>query len=227
MIEIIPTNTCPPDINELTRRSETYAQYAEQIHLDVDDAKFAPALSWPYFAGQWVELNHPLPLADSVHYEAHLMVNDPLDIGKRLAEAGCFRILGHFETFDSDDSIMHAFATWKTSGASQVGLSVLIDTPLQKLDGVAPIVTLLCLWRSRHLGAQGAAFDDRIYSRIESLHSKYPNLVISVDGGVNESNVEPLARAGATRFCVGSAISKSPDPAATYARLMKLAESAI
>jgi pentose-5-phosphate-3-epimerase len=76
------------------------------------------------------------------------------------------------------------------------------------------------------LGAQGAKFDDRIFDRIATLHALRPNLVVSVDGGVSESNIERLARAGATRFCVGSAISKSPNPSATYARLMELAKSA-
>ena len=226
-MEIIPTNTCPPDFSELTKRSEAFSKYAEQIHLDVDDAKFAPVLSWPYFPGQWDELNRPLPFADLVRYEAHLMVNDPFEIGKQLAHAGCFRILGHFEAFDSDDSIVHAFSAWKAAGASEVGLSVLIDTSLEKLYGVVSACNSILLMSIATLGAQGASFDNRIFERIATLHAMYPDLLIAVDGGVNESNIEALARAGATRFCVGSGISKSPDPAEMYKRLISLAESAL
>ena len=69
------------------------------------------------------------------------------------------------------------------------------------------------------IGAQGQPFDESVFSRIEELHATYPDMMVAVDGGVAESNVEALTRAGANRLCVGSAISKAEDPAAAYAAI--------
>jgi len=77
------------------------------------------------------------------------------------------------------------------------------------------------------LGKQGAPYDVRAIARIKELHTKYPELVISVDGGVSEKNIADLARAGARRFGVGSAITKAPDPKAAYLNLKAIAESAL
>ncbi len=222
-IEIIPTNTCPPDLVELARRSELFAEFAPQVHLDIDDAKFAPVLSWPYFSGQWGERAQPLPLADSLRYETHLMVHDPLEIGESLARAGCFRIVPHIEVFSSDDAIRSAFSMWKSAGASEVGLAVLIDTPLSTLEQVIQECDSVLLMSIATLGSQGAPFDSRIFGRVQELHTTYPDLLIAVDGGVGESNIARLVAVGARCFCVGSAISKSPDPASTYRSLLSLA----
>ena len=77
------------------------------------------------------------------------------------------------------------------------------------------------------LGKQGAPFDERIYDRVREVHGRHPELTIGIDGGVGEKNIAELARAGARRFGVGSAITKTPDPASAYAHLMEVAETGI
>lgn len=233
MIEILPTNTCPPDLGELTRRSEAFADFAPYIQLDICDGKFAPVLSWPYQSGQWAELQEiakvqsGLPFSDRIGYEAHLMVEEPESIGELLARAGCKRVLAHVETFESDEAVTTAFLKWRQAGASEVGLAVLIDTPLSILDSLASKCDVIQLMSIATLGAQGAAFDTRVIARIVSLHAKYPNLVIAIDGGVSEGNIVELVQAGARRFGVGSAISKAENPVEAYARIKNLAESAV
>jgi len=70
------------------------------------------------------------------------------------------------------------------------------------------------------IGFQGQSFDERVLTRVEELHAKYPDLLVSVDGGVTEATVESLVRAGANRMTVGAALSRSADPAATYASIL-------
>jgi pentose-5-phosphate-3-epimerase len=77
------------------------------------------------------------------------------------------------------------------------------------------------------LGKQGAAFEPRIIPRIEELRAMYPSTTIAIDGGVSEKNIAELVRAGATRFGVGSAISKASDPKVAYENLKTLAENAL
>lgn len=225
MIEIIPTNTCPPDLQELGTRTGQFAQYAPHVQLDVADGKFVPALSWPYGPGQWEELEEMaragerLPLADTCLYEVHLMVEDPLRIAGLLAKVGCQRVIPHIETLRDERAAHAAFYAWKASGAREIGIAILIDTPLSDLDPYIGECASVQVMSIATLGAQGAAFDDRAIERIVQLHERYPRLVISVDGGVSLHNIASLARAGATRFGVGSAISKAARPEEAYASL--------
>lgn len=232
MIEIYLTNTCPPDLAELSRRSEGFTHYASRVQLDIDDAKFAPVLSWPYYPGQWEELQaladrKALPYADQLYYEAHLMVNEPVEVGVLLARAGIRRILPHVEPLMNPEAVEKAFAAYKAAGAEEVGLSLLMETPLSVLDPVIASCDAVQLMGIRTLGAQGAPFDPEVISRVKELHAKYPDLTISIDGGVSENSIVDLVRAGARRFGVGSAIMKKPDPAGAYQQILELAQSAL
>jgi pentose-5-phosphate-3-epimerase len=228
MNEIFLTNTCPPDLAELTRRSEAFTHYAVNVQLDVCDNVFAPALSWPYAPGQWRELERlasgeKLPYADSLFYECHLMVQDPRELGCLLAKAGCRRIIPHVESFADASAARAALAAYREAGAHEIGVALLLETPLSVVEPLADELNAVQLMSIRTLGAQGAPFDSAIFGRVEELHRKHPDLVISIDGGVSETAIQDLVRAGASRFGIGSAIMKKPDPATAYQQLLTLA----
>lgn len=233
MVEIIPTNTCPPDLAEMAKRSEFFAQFAGWIQLDISDGAFTSIRSWPYGEGQWSELERmaasalELPSAPPLRYETHLMVEEPRELGLRLSEAGVVRIIGHVEAFADEKEILSALDSWRTAGATEVGLALLLDTPLPVLLPMMGACDVVQVMSIATLGKQGAPYDVRAIARIEELHTKYPELVISVDGGVSEKNIAELARAGASRFGVGSAISKASDPKMAYEHLKAIAESAL
>ncbi len=233
MIEILPTNTCPPDVAELSRRSEVFASFAPSIQLDVGDGTFVPEASWPCREGQWSEFEamvakgEKLPFSDTVRYEVHLMVQDPLRLGGLLARAGCMRVIPHVEVFDGVSDIRSAIDSWKADGASEVGLALLLGTPLSAIESVANSLDVVQLMSIGKLGYQGAPFEPSVIQRIEEVHAAHPELPIEIDGGVSKHTITELVRAGATRFGVGSAISKAPDPKAAYEELRALAESAV
>lgn len=210
---------------ELEKRTASVLSFAAEIQLDACDGQFAPVTSWPYRDGQWdalkkmAEKGETLPHAEKVVYEAHLMVNDPRELGTLFARVGCTRILPHLETLTDADSAREMFAAWKAAGAKEVGVSLLLDTPLTNLEPYAAMLDVVQLMSIAKVGAQGQPFDETIYSRIEELRAMYPDMMVAVDGGVAENNVEALTRAGANRLCVGSAISKAEDPAAAYAAI--------
>lgn len=233
MIQIIPTNTCPPDSAELSRRTRDFAAFSFCVQLDVDDGVFAPEMSWPYREGQWEELEtmaaegKKLPYSEIVEYETHLMVEEPLGIGGLLARVGCKRVIPHIEAFEGEAQIRKAFASWKAAGASEVGLALLIDTPLSAIEQIVGVCDVVQLMSIAKLGYQGTPFEPGVIARVAELHENYPDLPIAVDGGVSKNNIEDLVLAGATRFGVGSAISKAPDPKAAYEELKTLAENAV
>jgi pentose-5-phosphate-3-epimerase len=228
VIEILPDNTCPLDYPELVRRSKMLATFSPRIHFDISDGRFTSVTSWPYGEGQFAELEamadrrEVLPLSKIMYYEVHMMVQEPLRVGTLLARVGCRRIVGHLETFTGAHSVKEAFSAWRAGGADEVGLALLIDTDLKAFDEYASQCDTVYLMSIQTLGRQGAAFDERIYDRIRAVHAKHPELTIAIDGGVAETNLKALVEAGATRFSIGSAITKTPDPAAAYARLVEM-----
>jgi ribulose-phosphate 3-epimerase len=185
---------------------------APVIHVDVMDGSFVPNTTWFDVIALHTKRFQS-------RFELHLMVNDPRPLGTLFAKIGCIRILPHIETFNGVDDAKTMFAEWKAAGASEVGISLLLDTPLSEIDQYADMIDVVQLMSIAKVGAQGQPFDESIYSRIEELHATYPDMMVSVDGGVAENNVEMLTRAGANRLCVGSAISKAEDPAAAYAAI--------
>ncbi len=231
MIEIIPTNTCPGDLAELERRSSILAQFVTHVQLDVSDGAFTSARSWPYGEGQQEELRKladgGLPLSGVLTYEVHIMAEEPREMGVSFARAGVKRIIGHVEAFADTIEAHGALDAWRVAGAQEAGLALLFDTPLPVIEPLIAACDVVQVMSIRELGHQGAPFEPRAVERIKELRAAYPELVIEVDGGVSESNIAELVRAGATRFGVGSAISKASDPKFSYENLKSLAESAL
>lgn len=221
---IIPTNTCPSDFSELSRRTEQFLPFAQEMQIDIADGVFAPVASWPYIHGQWSELEslvtegRTLPFADTILYEAHMMVSDPRMLGALLARAGCKRLIYHTESV-REDAVKVMVSEWKDAGAREIGVALCIDTPLEHIDTAVDHCDFVQLMSIARIGSQGQPFDERAVTRVEEIHATYPDLLVAVDGGISESNIELLVRAGANRLCVGSAISKAADPAAAYASL--------
>ena len=56
------------------------------------------------------------------------------------------------------------------------------------------------------IGFQGSTFSESVFAKIEDLRNRYPELIISVDGGVNLEVAKRLVETGVNRIVVGSAI---------------------
>ncbi|MBI5469786.1 hypothetical protein HY968_00480 [Candidatus Kaiserbacteria bacterium] len=221
MIEIFPT-AVPKDVNELAERANFARKFAKNFHIDADDGILTPLICWPYVAkGEFVDFD--LSTTHGLETEVHLMVQDPREIGRRFARAGARAVFGHVETFRDVKDATETLDSWKEEGAREAGMAILLDTPLNVLDGMIPLCDFLCFMSSAQIGAQGAQFDPRVIDRIKATHERYLELQIEVDIGVSDKTIGDLAKAGATRFAAGSALAKAPDPKVAYENLMRLA----
>ena len=63
----------------------------------------------------------------------------------------------------------------------------------------------------------------RYSNKIIGFAPSRPDLIIGIDGGVKENNIEKIAETGVDEIFVGSAILMQPDPGAAYRRLLHLA----
>lgn len=214
-IEIIPT-IVPDSLAGIKDTSEKYTSFASFFQIDVADGKFASNTTWMPSMGD--------KLPEEFSYEVHLMVSDPHTVGLAFAKAGAHTIIGHIEAFQSAENAKRAFDEWKSAGAHSVAIAVLLQTPLEIIEPYLPLVDFVLFMNIARIGVQGFPFEESSIPRIAAFRSTHPDVVIAVDGGVSEKNIAELVHAGATRFGIGSAIAKSADPHAAYARLKARAE---
>ena len=219
--EILPA-IMPNSAEHLDTEAQRVSAFALTVQIDVMDGKFVPPISWPYGSGQMKELERVdmIPSAAQFFYEAHLMVQDPTDMGVMLARRGVRRIIGHVEAMGHSNDALRILNTWRAEGA-EVGVSLLLGTPLAEITATIAYVDVVQVMSIAEIGYQGHAFDSRAIERVAQLRALYPDLVIAVDGGVSVANARALVEAGANRLGVGSAIMKAEDPEVAYRAIIE------
>jgi ribulose-phosphate 3-epimerase len=106
------------------------------------------------------------------------------------------------------------------------GIAIELDDNPEDIRGLVPYLRRIQCMGIEHIGVQGQPFTDKAIVMVKKLYELYGDKVrISVDGGVNESSIPALVKAGATRLVVGSAIFESTDPHGTIERLQNIANS--
>ena len=217
MIEIIPT-VVPKSFDDIVAAKARYIAFSKSIHIDAADGQFAPNRTWLPLSGE------KLPDAAVLFYEARLMIETPLSIGVAFARAGAKRVIGHIEAFDNAECAREAFDMWQKAGATEVGVAIAFDTRLEELAPYTALCDFVHMMTVKTIGKQGAPFETPSIDRVAQIRARYPNMIISVDGGETVDSVDDLARVGATRFCIGSALAKAKEQKKEESRLRKAAE---
>ncbi len=220
MIDVVPT-AVPRDHAELLAAMDKIFAFSDKIHLDIDDGVFVPQVSWPYLGPDtYGSADIAIPTGRTV--QAHMMVSEPRALGLHLIQAGVTSIVGHIEACADHADAESMLAAWRAAGAREVGLAILINTPIRDIEPCVQFCDVVQVMSVATIGEQGAAFDPRAIERVREIRRAHPQVKIAVDGGVSPSNIGELIAAGASRFCVGSAIIQAPDPAAAYQELLRV-----
>lgn len=212
-MEIIP-GILEKDWAEIEKKINLARQFSKTIHIDIIDGKFAPNTTFL----------DPLPFrpyTKDILFEAHLMVDEPIEYLKPFADVGFRRFLGHIEKM-SDQVEFVAEAQF----LGEVGL--VIDTPssIDVLD--VPLDDLDCLLiMTVKAGFSGQEFMSDVLEKVKTLRSKTLHegqrkpFPIEVDGGINDKTVVDSIKSGANRFVATSFIFNSQNPQAQYQFLEK------
>ena len=187
MFEIIPA-ILPKTKDDLVEKILSLDGTVPLVHIDVLSETFAP---------------HDLVLG--IEFEAHpQLLSDPMPQAREWAQAGAKRIIIHLEDFESDEKLSEAVKELKEK--AEVGLALKLETPIEKLFEHRGEIDFVQLMAIDTIGKQGEEFDPKILDKIKALKEKFPTLIVSVDGGINDKNINELALCGADRMVVGSAI---------------------
>ena len=209
MFEIIP-GILEKEWSEIKKKIELASSFAKTIHIDVIDGKFA----------QNTTFLDPKPFAKYTNdflFEAHLMVEEPINYLDSFAAAGFKRFIGHIEHMSNQTEFVA-----KGELLGEIGLALDAETPLENLKASYKDLDSILLM-SVKAGLSGQIFMPEVLSKITKIKELFP-IMIEIDGGINEAAIIQAKNAGAERF-VTTGFIFSGDPLINYQKLFSIIHS--
>ncbi|MFA6601831.1 MAG: hypothetical protein WCT02_03140 [Candidatus Paceibacterota bacterium] len=232
-IEIIPA-ILPMDFNDLEDKVLLISSLVKSIQIDVCDGQFTPSPSWPYKKSdetfrKLISEEMGLPSWESLNFEIDLMVNKPGQVVDEWISAGANRIIIHVESGlkETERPALIADAVTKLMGRAEIGLALNVETDIETISPYKDQIQFVQCMGIDRIGFQGQTFDNKVIDKIKKIKAAFPDLIVSVDGGVSLDNAEALIDAGASRLVIGSAIFESDNPIEAVQRFKKIATSTL
>ena len=159
--------------------------------------------------GHFVDnLSFGAPVVDDIDtklkIDVHLMVENPADRVEEFLKAGAQHITFHAEAVKNSDQRKALIEAIKAGGAT-AGIAINPETDLSEIDDCVDQVDLL-LVMSVHPGFGGQEFIDDVLDKVREARSKRPELMIQMDGGVDDKTAPKCIEAGANNLVSGSFI---------------------
>jgi len=183
----------------------------DMVQIDIADGIFVPNTTWrdPEIAAQELQID----------CELHLMVENPLEEALLWKDvAGVKRVLFHYDAV-GPDLISDTISEIKGLGW-QAGLVLNPDTPLDVVDPDAEQLDAV-MFMGVHPGFQAQSYIPETTERMKTLKHTYPDLFVSLDGGVNMQTLPEIITADIDAVCPGSAIFKNEHTPAQNVQMMK------
>ncbi len=188
---------------------------ADWIHVDVMDGVFVPNITF----GQKM-VKDIRPLSDLI-MDVHLMITEPVRYVKEFAEAGADIITFHIE---ATQKIAETISAIKQSG-KKVGISIKPNTPVSALKPYFDEIDLVLIM-SVEPGFGGQKFMENALKKIELIKTLIgkKDIIIEVDGGITEENIDKVLIAGANAIVAGKTVFQASNKAATIRRLRGISD---
>jgi ribulose-phosphate 3-epimerase len=210
MSQIVPTVTAE-DIDNFIIQYKLVSSFANRIHLDIMDGKFAPTISptpnksWFGFKGSILDIH-------IMHSRPELVIDDLLELSPSL-------VIVHAES-NTDVPLL---ASKLRLLNIKTGIALLPETNIDEIEYILPHVQHVLIFGG-HLGFHGGVADLKMLEKAKSIKSIYKNIELSWDGGANINNIKAIVESGIDVVNVGSAIHTANNPKDAYLELSKLSQ---
>ncbi|MEM6829064.1 MAG: ribulose-phosphate 3-epimerase [Bacteroidota bacterium] len=185
---------------------------ADYIHIDIMDGVFVPNISFGF------------PVCAAIHKLAkkpmdfHLMIQHADPYLEDCIKSGAEIISVHYEACPH----LHRTVSRIRELGAKAGVVLNPHTPVDVLEEILPVIDLVLIM-SVNPGFGGQSFIESTFSKVRKLKAMVDTIdaevLIEVDGGVNDQNAGELFKAGADILVAGSFVFKSEDPQKTIENL--------
>jgi ribulose-phosphate 3-epimerase len=187
------------------------------IHFDVMDGHFVKNVSFGSIFLKCVMKNIDLVK------DVHIMIENPLEHVEKFAKCGADYLTFHYEACKDDREVFQVIDKIHECGM-KAGISIKPNTPVAKVFPFLHSLDLV-LVMSVEPGLGGQKFMDLSLTKISLLKNKINeekvDVLISVDGGVNDQTGPLCLKVGADILVVGQYLFGHDDFAERYQRLIK------
>jgi ribulose-phosphate 3-epimerase len=229
-IQVLPA-IIPESFEDLEYKMFLVNGIVKLVQIDVCDGKFVSSKRWPYVGDEenhfekiTTEESEGFPFWETLDFEADLMVKNPEDVVEKWIKAGAKAIVLHIESSPKILELIknlrekYGYSDKDSVFGIEIGIAISPNTPSEKLDIFMEknpegknLVDFVQFMGIDVIGYQGNEFDEKVYDKISDFRSKYKDIIISVDGGVDFDNKYDLVDVGVNKIISGSTIYKSDD----------------
>lgn len=228
MTEVTPA-VLADSFSELNEKLARFVNVTNLVQIDICDGKFVPSVSWPMGRNDEgsvqaiLDEEEGLPYWEHLDYEFDLMVINAHKQFEFFTGLGAKRIIFHIEAETEKDfkEFLESLDPYFKDNI-EIGIAINTTTDITKLEPFINCIDFVQCMGIERIGFQGEPFDERVLEQIKNLKAKYPELKISVDGGVNENTAPQMVEAGADRLIIGSSLTHSYDMRETIKEFERL-----
>lgn len=189
---------------------------ADLLHFDIMDGSFVPNITFGFPVIQSVRPLTKLP------FDAHLMIANADLYLEAFKQAGCDWLSVHVEACPHLNRTLNRI---KELGM-KAGIAINPGTALSALDGAlfdADYVLIM----SVNPGFGGQKFIPAALDRVRELKKKIgkADIKIEIDGGIKDTNIGDVAKAGAEIIVVGTGLLAAKDYKAQVTALRKAGDN--
>ena len=186
------------------------------IHFDVMDGHFVHNSSFGNLFLKNVNRS-------SLIKDVHIMVSNPLFVIKEFADAGANYLTFHYEACKSDKEVMEVI-TQIHAHNMKAGISIKPDTPVETILPFLKYVDIVLIMSVEPgLGGQKflASALDKIAAVKQRADEEKLDLLISVDGGINNITAKKCLESGANVLVVGQYLFGHADYVERFQKLFQ------
>jgi len=175
---------------------------ADIIHLDIMDGRYVPNITFGPPVVESIRKITDLP------FDAHLMIVEPEKYIPDFIKAGVNMISFHM------DATIHAHRVVDMIKSNDVKAGVVLNpaTPVNTLEEIIYYIDYVLIM-SVNPGFGGQKFIPQTAEKVKKLkllmeETNRTNILIEIDGGVNQDNINYLSMLGVNIFVAGNAVFK-------------------
>ena len=200
---IVSPSILSADFANLENDIKRVEPYVSWLHIDVMDGHFVPNISIG------VPVLKSVRKCTNLFLDTHLMIENPIKYVDAFCDAGADLITFHVEA--SKDETIKTIEKIRARG-KKVGISIKPKTSVEEIKEYIDLVDMVLIMTVEP-GFGGQKFMEDCAQKIIEVkkYSKNDDLIIQIDGGINDITGKICTDIGATSLVAGSYIYNASD----------------